>query len=165
MLGAIAANELDVAFLRPASSPSLGILFTPLMEEHMFAAINMAHPLALRRNLKLEDLSDEQFVIYRERGITGIGDRIVQACVDAGFSPKIAQDTPQASAALALVGIGIGISVVPECMRKFRPYAIRYIPIKGWKVQERVALAKRANNSSIAVHKFTALAVEISGRK
>jgi DNA-binding transcriptional LysR family regulator len=44
----------------------------------------------------------------------GLYDAIVQACLQAGFDPKIGQRAPQLVSILSLISANLGVSLIPE---------------------------------------------------
>jgi len=56
-----------------------------------WAAVSNDNALCARETLRMEDLRDEPFVLYRNQGAApGRPDRVMQLCQDAGYLPKVA---------------------------------------------------------------------------
>ena len=112
---ALAARELDVAFIRGFDLPVLppDIRALPLIEEPLLLAMRSGHPLAdLDRPVRLADLAGESFVLFgRERG-SGFNEHFGLLCRRAGFEPHIAQEASGLATLLGLVAAGFGITMI-----------------------------------------------------
>ncbi|HTI67521.1 MAG TPA: LysR family transcriptional regulator [Caulobacteraceae bacterium] len=157
MAAALEAGELDAAFLRPPLQSKGVVVLDPIGSEALVAALPRDHRLARRRSLSLPDLADERFILYRRMVGPGLADQVMEACEAAGFSPVVAQETPQLSSTIALVAAGLGVSIVPEGMAQVRPQAVAYVPITGLALRARLALARRSGEISPAVQNFIAV--------
>src|SRR5262249_17384690 len=110
---ALQQRRIDVGFARPPLLPQSGFAQRTLLEEPYVAALPEHHPLAGRSEIALADLADDQFILspaQPEPTVTGL---IVSACLDAGFSPRIAQEVHHLQTAIGLVAAGAGVSLVP----------------------------------------------------
>ena len=152
----IERDALDVAFVRPPFKHA-GFRFYPLPSERMLVAINKDHPKAKARSLRLISLQHEPFVMYPRDVGPGLADSVLTSCERAGFSPIIAQRTPQMSSTINLVAAGIGLSIVPECMRETRKDLVNYIKIIGEQPAAALALVVRERGQRQSVQEFLAL--------
>ncbi len=154
LVSALAADDLDLAFVRPPFPTHPDVVCEHLANEAMVAALPMAHPMAGQTDLRLEDLAGERFILYPRAIRPGLSDEIVEACRGAGFEPKVVQEAPQLSSTINLVATGMGVSIVPEGMRHVRPRDVHYAAVLGLSVQARLALAARAKNPSRLAENF-----------
>ncbi len=83
-----------------------------LFEETMVAAIGPAHRLATRARIRLADLSDETWLASTPDGL------IYQACVAAGFEPRIAYMTADPLAIRGLVAAGLAVTLTPKLLAR-----------------------------------------------
>jgi len=83
-----------------------------LFEEAMVAAIGPAHRLATRARIRLADLSDETWLASTQDGL------IYQACVAAGFEPRIAYMTADPLAIRGLVAAGLAVTLTPKLLAR-----------------------------------------------
>ncbi|MFT8957410.1 MAG: LysR substrate-binding domain-containing protein, partial [Gluconobacter oxydans] len=103
-----------------------------IVEEPMVVAVPRTHRLAKEApagGLKLAELEDEDFILYQSQYNNGLYKTIVDACLGAGFTPRIRQKGPQLLAALNLVAGGLGISLVPQSMQQHHAGQVVYIPL------------------------------------
>src|SRR3954471_13074133 len=108
------SGELDLAlvFDSGAVPDGDGIDRAHLLEDPMYLALPLDHPLAHRRRLKLEDLAGEAWV-------AGAADcecnrLISHACAAAGYQPRIAFQTDDYTAMQGFVAAGVGVSLIAE---------------------------------------------------
>lgn len=162
LLASVVAGELDVAFVRMRVKDMPELEMEKVLEEPMWVAVPAGHKLASRtsaRPLKLEELSNEPFVLYRRRAGQGLYDAILAAYVRAGFSPHIVQEAPRLTSCLSLVGAGLGISIVPESMTRLGGDGVVFLPLDAaTQLSAPLYLARREDShSSAIINTFCAL--------
>lgn len=79
-------------------------------------------------------------------------------CERVGFSPIMAQQTPQMTSTINLVAAAIGIAIVPDCMRHLRPDGVRYIRLTGTDITASIVLAHRRSHASPLLRNILAIA-------
>jgi DNA-binding transcriptional LysR family regulator len=80
--------------------------------EEFLVVLSPEDPRATRRNIRLVELKDSDWVMF-EAG-NGLHDLIVSACASAGFTPRHAVLTSQVETAARLAAAGVGPTLVPE---------------------------------------------------
>lgn len=155
LLASVVAGELDVAFVRMRVKDMPELEMEKVLEEPMWVAVPAGHRLAAQKcvkPLKLEDLSNEPFVLYRRRAGQGLYDAILAAYVRAGFSPHIVQEAPRLTSCLSLVGAGLGISIVPESMTRLGGDGVVFLPLDAaTQLSAPLYLARREDSHSSAI--------------
>src|SRR5207237_10554356 len=69
------------------------------------------HSLAGRKRLRLSELSSEPWLLYPRREGPGLHGRVIDACSQAGFTPRIVQEAIQMDTILSLVAGGLGVTL------------------------------------------------------
>lgn len=69
------------------------------------------HPLAAKRRLRLEDISQEPLILY-ERGSTG-RQHVLDAFHERGVVARVALETTSTETIVSMVEAGLGVSIVP----------------------------------------------------
>ena len=158
---ALEQRRLDAAFVRPPLRYSDNLSFQLLATEVMVVTVPLAHRLATHEEVSLTELAGEDFVLYPRSAGPGLSESVVAACVRQGFSPRVAQQTPQLSSTVNLVAASLGIAVVPDCMRHLRPDSVRFLRLIGDQPRAELGLACRINDPSPVVCRLveTALAL------
>lgn len=128
VLEQLSANKLDVGFMAQQRDVA-GISTRLVSAASLCAVVPLDHRLAGRDGVALATLVDEPFVLMASAAGLRLGDLAVQACLDVGFSPKVAQEAPDTYTLLALVSAGVGISVVPDVMEGVWTGGAAFIPL------------------------------------
>jgi len=90
-----------------------GIERVHLLDDPMYVALPQGHPLAHKRNLKLEELADESWIL----GTTGScpdASIFLHSCQLAGFDPHVAFNSDDYFAIQGFVAAGVGASFIPD---------------------------------------------------
>jgi DNA-binding transcriptional LysR family regulator len=119
------SGEIDLGFLREAQ-PEPPLRSKLFLAEAVIAILPARHKLATSRKLALKDLRSDPFVLFPRRLGPIFYDRLIQACVDAGFNPRIAQEATQWQTIVSFVQAGMGVSIAPESVSRFRVAGVVY---------------------------------------
>ena len=122
---ALRAKRIHIGFSR-LPSPGEGIIHEAVMEEDLIVAVPSSHALAHRSVLNLTDLAGEPFILFPHRPLSSYAEHILRICQDAGFSPRIVQETGEMQTAVSLVAAGIGVAIVPESVRNLMRAGVVY---------------------------------------
>jgi LysR family hydrogen peroxide-inducible transcriptional activator len=97
--------------------------------EKLLVALPVGHTLAKKKQLTLDDLEREAFILMKEGHC--LAGQALQFCQMNGFSPRVSFRSAQIETVLAFVAKGWGVSIVPE-MACGRPVpSVRYREVKG----------------------------------
>jgi DNA-binding transcriptional LysR family regulator len=99
-----------VARQRPVDD---GIDRIHLLEDPMYIALPGSHSLAHKRQLRLEDLSDESWIVGTP-GACPDSSIFLRACERAGFDPDIVFTSDDYPAIQGFVAAGVGASFIPD---------------------------------------------------
>jgi DNA-binding transcriptional LysR family regulator len=104
--------DLAIVFESTASAGDDGFERVHLLEDPMYLALPLDHPLAHRRRVRLADLAGEPWV-------AGTADcecnkLISRACAMAGYQPRVAFETDDYTAMQGFVAAGVGVSLIAE---------------------------------------------------
>lgn len=125
-LDALSRGDLDVSFvIGPVTVGDLAGITSGSYP--LTALIPNAHPLARRRNLRLNDLANEPFIFGSRLGwetYRGLIDAVFNA---AEFDPKIILEVYGSVGIFGLVAAGLGVSIYPDCQVQvqYRNFAVR----------------------------------------
>jgi len=143
-LQALNAGDIDVGFLRPSSSfkapPSLET--TELWRDELMLAVGQHHSLAKAAHpIRLERLSDEDFILFPQASGCGLFEHISTLTAQAGFTPNIVQEVRENSTTLALVAAGLGVSIIPSIYTPTKPPGVAFKRIHGSLTSSRIVMA------------------------
>jgi DNA-binding transcriptional LysR family regulator len=119
-----------------------------LIGDTLDAVLPVAHPLAGRAQIGLEELAREEWVAPP---VGWSCDEVFHAgCRAAGFSPRIAHRAGDWQATMGLVSAELGISLVPRLAQTAPPPGVVVIPLAGVAPKRHVFAACRAGAESSA---------------
>src|SRR3954451_13651146 len=115
-LAKLRTGEVDVAlditagYREPGDD---GIERAHLLDDPMYVALPQGHPHARKRDLSLEELADESWIL----GTTGScpdASIFLRSCQLAGFEPRVAFNSDDYFAIQGFVAAGMGASFIPD---------------------------------------------------
>jgi DNA-binding transcriptional LysR family regulator len=109
------AGELDLALLFEFAGETLlghDMAGTKLLDDPMYLALPQAHPLAAKKQLRLEDLAEEAWVQTSRQSPCAL--HVVRSCHEAGFEPNVAFESDDYQTVQGLVAAGVGVALIPE---------------------------------------------------
>ena len=136
-------ESIDLAIITAAEAHPTGALERrPLVVDEMVVLLPAGHRLGALDSVRLADLRDEQFVLFKP----GYGLRRVveDACAAAGFQPRIAFETSQRETIFGMVQEGLGITLLPRSGIHRGDYTWRLVPLAPPTVTREVSLAWKA---------------------
>ena len=83
-----------------------------LTSDPLHVILPKSNPLAGYKEISLEQLSEESFVLYRDD--FNLHDEIVKACKHVGFQPHIVFETSQRDLMLQTVSADLGVALLPS---------------------------------------------------
>jgi DNA-binding transcriptional LysR family regulator len=154
-------GAVDVALLRhPIIEP--GISSEVIIPDTLVVAMPDSHRLATHDEVELSELAEEMLVILPRRYSENGYDLITQMCLEAGFKPRIFQETIEVNAVIGLVNAGMGLSIVPASISNLRIEGISYVPLAGDYPSWDLLMAWRKDNDSPVLQVFLDIARELS---
>lgn len=120
---ALKDGRLDLSLSRQEVSGD-GMRTSLLWKDPVVAALPLGHRLAGREKIRLKELEADEFVFLRLES-SPFATRSHQACVRAGFAPRIVQQVVEIPAALNLVAAGLGVALVPASLARLRSDSVK----------------------------------------
>jgi LysR family hydrogen peroxide-inducible transcriptional activator len=115
LIEAVVAAEMDLAVLAlPVADERLHV--EPLFTEPLHVVVSRSHPLGKKREVTLDDIRDERFIVLREMHC--LGEQVLSFCRANGCQPRIACRSAQVATIQALIAAGQGISILPDMARR-----------------------------------------------
>jgi DNA-binding transcriptional LysR family regulator len=110
------AGEFDLALLFefPGQERELisDLYAAPLLEDPLHLALPAAHRLVGKQALTLRDLRREAWV--QTSASSPCARHVVQACLSAGFEPRVAFESDDFETVQGLVAAGVGVALIPR---------------------------------------------------
>lgn len=104
-------NLLDVGVIVLPTQNQLFNFFA-FMEEDLRLILHPTHPYAKKEVVQISDLAEESFVLFNKDFV--LNDRIIQACLKAGFKPHIISESAHLFFIEEMVANKLGVSLLPE---------------------------------------------------
>ncbi|MDB5425554.1 MAG: transcriptional regulator, LysR family [Phenylobacterium sp.] len=155
-------GTLDVGLIRTPLLQAAAVSLTPLYKEELILMTPPGHRLADAGQVRLEELQEEDFVVYDRVQVPGLWTQTIMACEAAGFLPRIAEEAAQIHTLIALVESGLGVALAPAVMRRAAAGRVQCLSLTagGAPLQIGLALATREGTRNHAVQAFAATASE-----
>jgi DNA-binding transcriptional LysR family regulator len=130
-MDALVSGAIDVGFVHyTAEHEDRDLAIVPVAEEALTAALPDGHRLATRRQIALNELAGDDFVVpaHTTFGET-VRDELLLACRRAGFEPRVVQESSDARILLGLVSAGLGVSLLSSSLRDVKVRGVHYVSI------------------------------------
>ncbi len=137
-------GDLDLGVVRDVDGAE-GLTIQSLLDEPLWVAVHDSHPLASRRRVRLEEMADEDFVMFPRTSVPQLFDHLTGLCWNAGFRMRVVQHAVQFATLTGLVAANIGVSIVPDPVRLLKLPSVRYIRIDDPAGISTVSLATRSD--------------------
>ena len=151
---ALRERKTDICFIRTPPAEE-GLIVELAWREEVVLAMSRIHRLAKRKRMSLKDLRDEEFVALTPES-SDFAHAIQDACVGAGFLPRIAHQVVDAQSILGLIAAGFGVALVPASISRFTGRDILFRPLASPPLSADVYRVHRADNHSPALRTFIA---------
>ncbi|MGW7007329.1 LysR family transcriptional regulator [Streptomyces sp. NPDC054933] len=157
-------RDIEVFVEDPAVRPSMDVYVRRLAADPYVVVVRSDHPLAAQSEVPLADLADWAW-IDNEPGDGPCRRILLDACAQAGVTPRFQVQTPDYRTALSLVATGIGITVIPRLAAVDLPGNLLALPLTAPTPVRHVGIAIRkpiAQNPAArrAIELFTTIAHE-----
>lgn len=123
----VVTAEVDLAFISPLPEQHEQVDGKVLLTEELYAILPPGHRLAERKEIALQELKDDKFILF-SKGYS-LRPIVLHACLEAGFTPKIAFEGEETDTIRGLVAAGMGVSLLPE-MALYQTGAIAPVTVK-----------------------------------
>lgn len=100
-----------------------------LLRDSFLLALPRTHRLAERGDLRLADLTNEDFIWSSRRLSRSLFDRMIAAGRAGGLSPRIGTEVFSSDTTFNLVAIGMGVGFVPASQAGRQPETVALVPV------------------------------------
>lgn len=145
-------GEVNIGFVVLPANESLFDI-QPFIEDEFVLFVHKEHPLAKCEVVSLEDLKDEQFIIFSEE--YSLHDLVIHACTKAGFIPTIAYKSSQWDLIVELVASRLGITLLPRSIYEKQKHSdIQMVELQEQLLWRLGIITKRDAYLSVAAKEF-----------
>lgn len=152
---ALRAETLDIGFARPGEpAETEGVSLCTVLEEPLFAVLPGDHPRAGSSLLSVAALAGEPFILHPRHIGTGLHDKVMSLCAQAGYRPQVVLEAHQMSTIVSLAAAGLGVSIVPEAMRRIHVEGASFVPLEEAEATMVLSVAVRTGDPRPAIGHF-----------
>ncbi|MFW5437396.1 LysR family transcriptional regulator [Paenibacillus apiarius] len=112
----VVSGEVDLAFISPYPKECDQVTGEIVLTEELLAIMPPNHPLAGEESISLKQLKDETFVMFSPG--YSLRPIVWEACIEAGFTPRISFEGEETETIRGLVAAGMGVSLLPDMALK-----------------------------------------------
>lgn len=156
----VADAEVDLAFISPYPEKNDYVTGEVVLTEELFAILPENHRLALKDSIHLNELKDENFVLFS----SGYSLRPIvwEACKAAGFTPKIGFEGEETETIRGLVAAGMGVSLLPEmALYETSSMMPAVVKVREPHITRTIGLIRRSGEKlPLVVHMFHAFLID-----
>nr|WP_202128636.1 LysR family transcriptional regulator [Paenibacillus dendrobii] len=141
----VISAEVDLAFISPFPEKHEQVEGEIMLTEELYAILPPNHPLAKEESIALNQLKEDKFVLF-SKGYS-LRPIVWHACLEAGFTPKIAFEGEETDTIRGLVAAGMGVSILPEmALFQTNPLQPARVRISEPKVTRTIGLIHRSDD-------------------
>jgi DNA-binding transcriptional LysR family regulator len=147
-------GKIDLGIVRLPLSNAADISMRTIEVERLVAVLPKDHPLAASPSIRLESLAGDPFMIFPADKSPSLHAKMLMACEEAGFSPRIALEAWQIAGMMSLVAAGIGVVLLPAQVRRNPHPGVVYKDLENNSehLDLKIAVAWRPDHVSAGVH-------------
>lgn len=108
----LVAGEVDLAFISPFPQQCEHVTGQIVLTEELYAILPPNHPLSNEEEIVLTQLKEDTFILFSDG--YSLRPIVWDACVAAGFTPKIGCEGEETETIRGLVAAGMGVSLLPD---------------------------------------------------
>ncbi|MDP9110319.1 MAG: LysR family transcriptional regulator, partial [Candidatus Eremiobacteraeota bacterium] len=126
----------------------------PLYEDELAIAVASSHPLAARSSVRIEELRDEPFVIFRPG--SQMTQRLNALARAAGFEPRVAFESVDSLTVRSLVAERLGVALFPRTLGNTPGPNIALVSLAPYPLLRRMSIVTRKTPPSPSAQRFIA---------
>ena len=112
LIDTVISGEIDLAMLGPVPEHEKRVKGYTLFHENIAALLPSRHPLAGEQHLQLNQLQDDDFILFPEGFI--LREIVENSCRQVGFVPRVTFEGGDIDSIKGLVATGLGVTLIPE---------------------------------------------------
>lgn len=152
-IAALRAERIDVGFLRLPVSAEFAS--SHVIEDRLMLVSNAAERRPASWGMR--DCRDMPFVLISRDRSPNLHRHVMNLCEKNGFHPRVVQEVPEVTTALALVRAGLGLSIIPQSFTTTRFAGVKFHPLPGREARYAVSAAWRKGDENPLIQRFLKL--------
>jgi len=147
-------GSIDIGFTRKLSVEQSKTLASQVLYGDPLLAVLPRSRQVKAERVRISDLAHDNFVLFHRDGSPGLFDMIIGICNDAGFSPRVENESNTMPTVLSMVEAEQGVSIVPACVRNLRSYGVRFYRLQPDEMRVELVAAWRKESPSVVLGAF-----------
>jgi len=154
LLRGLGAGSVDVFIgdLADAELPPGDFRAEPLYDDELVIAVSARHALAARSVVRVIELRDEPFVIFRPGSATT--HRLNRLAREAGFEPRVAFESEDSLTVRSLVAEGLGVALFPRMIGNTPGPNVSLLSVAPQRIMRTMSLVTRSGPYGPAATRF-----------
>ena len=156
LLASLQSGQLDIFVGHISETPfaqSPHFREEPLYEDELVIAVAGSHRLASRSTVRIEELRDEPFVIFRPG--SQMTRRLFSLAGEVGFTPRVVFESLDTMTIRSLVAEGLGVALFPRTLGNMPGPRVSLLSFAPQRVMRRMSLVTRNATLAPSVELFT----------
>lgn len=149
-------DKLDLGFVRLARVPP-GLKLKPVFEDTFSVVLPKGHRLNSKNFKGVDQLQDEDFILFSSDYSQLYYDKIMSICEDKGFTPKVSHRSVNAPTIFKLVENRLGIAIVPSSLQHGFDFDIKFLEIPNVPQRTTLSAVWKENNRNPALNNLIEL--------
>jgi DNA-binding transcriptional LysR family regulator len=145
---ALGDHQIDLGFVCfRADSTDQELQWVCVGHDNVIVAVAAGNPLAEKAKIDLKDLEPMFFVGMSAKTYPGSNEWLIDACREAGFTPRILQDADREPAVISFVAAGLGVALLPEQIKTLPHQGVIFRPLRQRLAADSWAVWNGSNSS------------------
>jgi DNA-binding transcriptional LysR family regulator len=152
---ALREGEIDVGFVSLPLEAE-GLVSETTGRQQLLVALPQKHPRARDGQIRLEELSQEAYMLWPRHLSPGCYDQLLGVFRRAGFGPPITTEggLPSTRTVLGMVAAGLTIALVDPALQQVAAPGVVFLPLSGKGVFTETGIVYRRNDTSVILAAF-----------
>jgi DNA-binding transcriptional LysR family regulator len=125
-----------------------------ILEEPFVAVVSGNHPFHGRRSVGLQELAQEDFVLFPRGVAPALRDEISAIFREAGVEPRTVMEAQEWLTIIGLVETGIGVSIAPSSFQRLRWGEVEYLELANVSATTSISACTSRKGGSPAAANF-----------
>ena len=146
---ALHAGEIDVGFVSLPLDDE-GLVTETIGRQRLLVALPQKHPRAREREVRLEELSKEAYMLWPRHLSPGCYDQLLGVFRRAGFGQPIKTEggLPSTRTVIGMVASGLTIALVDPALRQMTAPGVVFLPVSGKGIFTETGIISRRDDPS-----------------
>lgn len=132
---ALLDQKVDLIFdMRLDVNQNDKICYKNITDSKLYVVVSNRHPYASRESIQLNELEDEEMVIFERKQAPELFDSLVRLCSQSGFIPKFTKFYEDMESVIMAVGLGKGVTLMDETAKILETSHTIFVPIERCEV-------------------------------